>query len=167
MTRRRLILGLSVLAAVCFLYWFFQPYPASDADRVDNRLLDLATPYQSMETCWFSDGGSIGVGIVDRHGKRESFAMPAHLGDSNRYTRVFVGALHDGYPDAVEIADPEHTERMLISILEHMPDRTPDDADRLITRSCCSTDSGGTMKTEFCANKSRQSTAATRLAFAR
>jgi hypothetical protein len=127
MTRRRVILGLGVLAAVCFLYCFFQPLPAYNPARVDNRLLDLATPYQFVKTCWFSDGGSIGIEIVDRDGKRERFAIPAHMGDTNRYARVFAGAMYDRHAGAVEVVDPEHTKRMLISILAHMPDRTPDD----------------------------------------
>jgi hypothetical protein len=40
---------------------------------------------------------------------------------------VFVGALHDSETGAVEIAEPEHTKRMLICILRDYPHRTPYD----------------------------------------
>ena len=64
-----------------------------------------------------------GIEIVDRGGSREQFALPHHLGDTNRYTKVFVGALYDRKPGAEEISDPEHTKRMLIKILRKTPNR--------------------------------------------
>jgi hypothetical protein len=73
------------------------------------------------------DGGSIGIEIVDRAGRKEQFAIPAHLGDTNGRTRVFVGALYDRRPGAIEVADSENTKRMLIGILAATPERTPGD----------------------------------------
>ena len=73
------------------------------------------------------DGGSIGIEIVDRAGLKEQFAIPAHLGDTNRYNKVFVGAMHDRKPGAIEVTDSENTKRMLIKILGAAPGRTAHD----------------------------------------
>ncbi len=73
------------------------------------------------------DGGSIGIEIVDRDGRREQFAIPARLGDTNPHTKVFVGAMHDRKAGAIEVTDSEHTKRMLIQILAATPGRTPQD----------------------------------------
>lgn len=63
--------------------------------------------------------------IVDWDGKKEQFAIPCHLGETNCYDKVFVGAMYDSKPGAVEVKDPEHTKRMLINALQSRPDRTP------------------------------------------
>ena len=56
--------------------------------------------------------------------RSEQFAIPAHLGDTNRYNRIFVGAMHDRKPESVEIDKPEDTKRMLVCILQDYPNRT-------------------------------------------
>jgi hypothetical protein len=128
-----LVVGAVVVVGVLFLA--FQNGPTYDPARVHPRLRDLREPYQSIRACFFLDGGSIGIKIVDRDGHREDFAIRAHLGDKDSYTRVFVGALHDQSPDAVEISDPEHTRRMLTRIIADRPDRSAyDDADVLLLR---------------------------------
>lgn len=73
------------------------------------------------------DGGSVGIVIVDREGRTEQFALPAHLGDPNPYSKVFIGAMHDRKPGAVEIVNPEHTKRMLVCILQDCSNRTVGD----------------------------------------
>ena len=79
------------------------------------------------------DGGSIGIEITDRFGLKEQFAIPAHLGDTNRYDKVFVGALHDSKPGSIQVADSENTKRMLIQILAAAPGRSPHDDFCLMT----------------------------------
>ena len=127
MTRRRLSLAVALLLASGALYWFFRPSAGYDIDRVDARLRSLRTPYQLVKTAYYLDGGSIGIEIVDSDARREQFCLPSHLGDTNRYSRVFVGALYDRKPRAVEITEPEQTKRMLIQALADMPKRTADD----------------------------------------
>jgi len=111
-----------VVAVGMALSW---PGPRYDTKLVDDRLRSLETPYRTVKAVQYLDGGSVGMEIVDRTGKKEQFAIPAHLGETNRYVRVFVGALHDRKAGAVEIAQPEHTKRMLFCILRDAPYRTP------------------------------------------
>ena len=124
---RKICLGIALTVTAVVVLMVFQPGPSYDANMVDSRLSALQPPYRSVNTCYYADGGSIGINIVDRVGKREQFAIPAHLGETNRYSKVFVGALHDSEAGALEIHDPENTKRMLICILRDMPDRTPYD----------------------------------------
>src|SRR5262245_49951689 len=98
---------------VCIAAWLLQALPSYDIKRVEPRLLALETPYQSVTTSFFWDGGSMGIEIVDRNGKHEMFAIPSHLGEPEHYTKVFVGAIYDRRPNAVEVSDPEDTKRML------------------------------------------------------
>jgi hypothetical protein len=104
--------------------WPFRPAAGYDIERVHPRLRALSQPYQSVATRYYMDGGSIGIEITGTDGRQVQFAIPAHLGDTNRYSRVFVGAMHDRKPEAVEVAEPEQTKRMLICILKEYPHRT-------------------------------------------
>ena len=120
-------LATGVVAGALFV--IFQPGPSYDLPKVDPRLSGLRAPYQKVKTYYWADGGSIGIKIVDRDGRQEQFAIRAKLGDTNPYTRVYVGALNDRLPGAVEVGEPEHTRRMLTRILSDYPNRTPwDDA---------------------------------------
>lgn len=110
-----------VAVAACWLFWPELPF---DMERVHPRLRALQQPYRSVTTAFYCDGGSVGMEIVDRDGRREQFAIPAHLGDKNPYAKVFVGATYDDKPEAVEIEEPEHTKRMLVCILQDYPNRT-------------------------------------------
>jgi len=121
--KKAILLGVLVLIAAMAL-WCVRPTPTYDIAQVHSRLRALQQPYQSVKTGYYADGGSIGIEIVDRDGRREQFAIPAHLGDTNRYTKVYVGALHDRKPEAIEIVQPEHTRRMLVCILHDNPKRT-------------------------------------------
>ncbi|MHB9010355.1 MAG: hypothetical protein ACYDC1_25905 [Limisphaerales bacterium] len=127
MTWRRIIVGVGVAMVLGLTFSLFHPYGSYDPARVDRSLLDLSTPYRSVEACYFWDGGSIGIELVDRDGKRQQFAIPAHMGDTDPHSRVFVGALHDRHAGAVEVADPEHTKHMLVRILADKTHRTPDE----------------------------------------
>lgn len=112
------------------MFVIFQNGPSYDLRKVHPRLSSLRQPYRKVETCFWTDGGSIGIKILDRDGHEEQFAIRAKLGDPTPYTRVFVGALNDTFPAAVEVSDPEHTRWMLIRILSDRTDRTPwDDGD--------------------------------------
>jgi len=106
-----------VLIVAGVLFIVFQPVPKYDIQQVHPRLRILQQPFQSVKAFFFWDGGSIGIEIVDRDGRREEFAIPSHLGENDHYTKVFVGAIYDQKSGAVEIAQPEQTKRMLICIL--------------------------------------------------
>jgi len=122
--RKKVIIICCLIAVAVLAFWFFRPASSYDIQRVDSRLRALQQPYRSVKTGYYMDGGSIGIEIVDRDGRMEQFAIPSHLGDTNRYTKVFVGAMHDRKPGAVEIIEPEHTKRMLVCILQDYPNRT-------------------------------------------
>jgi len=122
--RKKLIIVAILAATAVAAFWFFQPAPRYDIGFVHPRLRALQQPYQSVKTRHYMDGGSIGVEIIDRDGHREQFAIPSHLGEKNRYTKVFVGAMYDRKREAIEIAEPEHTKRMLVCILQDYPNRT-------------------------------------------
>ena len=122
MRKKVIIVVLVVTAVVAF--WFFQPAPRYDIGLVHSRLRALQQPYQSVKTGYYMDGGSIGIEIIDRDGHREQFAIPSHLGDTNRYMKVFVGAMDDRKPEAIEVVESEHTKRMLVCILQDYPNRT-------------------------------------------
>ena len=125
--KRSIVIWAGLFPVACFAFWSFRPSPSYDLARVEPRLRSLQQPYQSVATSYYTDGGSVGIEIVDREGRREQFAIPAHLGDTNRYMRVFVGAMYDRKPGTIEVADSEHTKRMLIHVLAAMPHRTPHD----------------------------------------
>ena len=122
--RKKVIVVCCLIAVAVLAVWFFQAPPGFKIERVDNRLRALQEPYRSVKTHYYMDGGSIGIEIVDREGRMEQFAIPSHLGDTNRYKKVFVGAMHHRKPGAVEIIEPKDTKRMLICILKDYPNRT-------------------------------------------
>ena len=124
MQKKHAIICSGLVALACIAYWFFRPSPSCDISRVEPRLRALQEPYQHVKTAYYLDGGSIGIEITDRDGKTEQFAIPAHLGDTNRYTIVYVGAMFDRKPGAVQVSDSEQTKRMLVQILASMPHRT-------------------------------------------
>lgn len=122
--RKTIVIICGLVAMAAGAVWFFQRAPRYDIQRVDPRLRALHQPYRSVKTAYYTDGGSVGIEIVDRDGRSEQFAIPSHLGETNRYTRVFVGAMHDRGPSAAEILEPEDTKRMLICVLQDYPNRT-------------------------------------------
>lgn len=115
--RKKVIVPLALigLVAVCIGLWPSQHY---DPTRVHPSLRKLATPYQSVFTSYFLDGGSVGVRITDRDGRVAAFALPVGSGPGRSYPRLFVGTTHCSDTNAVEIAFTEDTRRMLISIID-------------------------------------------------
>lgn len=127
------LLGAVVVAGVLFM--ILQSGPSYDLHKVHPRLASLQQPYRKVKAYYWADGGSIGIKIIDRDGRQEQFALRAKLGETDRYTRVFVGSLNDSLPGAVEIDEPEHTRRMLTRVLSDYPSRTPwDDANLMSLR---------------------------------
>jgi len=116
--KKLLIVGLLLVGAV-FMVWIW-PSPSYDIAQVHPRLRALRTPYRSVRTDYFLDGGSVGVTIVDRDGQMLQAALPVSDGpgeDNKRYDRVFLGLKYlgqTGAVDVVEIMAPEHSKRMLI-----------------------------------------------------
>ena len=115
--RRTLILGVCVLASVvtAILAW---PTAHYDVSRVHPSLRELATPYRSVFTGYYLDGGSIGITIVDREGRKLLLALPVSSEGGRSYPRLFIGAKHARETNAVEVVLSEDTRRMLISIIE-------------------------------------------------
>lgn len=124
---KKLIIICSLVAVAVVAFWFFCPPPGYDIQRVEPRLSALQKPYQSVKTFYYWDGGTIAIEIVGRGGRTEQFAIPSHLGETNQYAKVFVGALYDRKPGAAEVADSEQTKRMLAHIIASKPNRTPDE----------------------------------------
>jgi hypothetical protein len=115
--RKTLIISLvffAILAVACLLW----PTASYDLNRVHPSLRQLATPYQSVGTSDCLDGGSIGVVIVDRDGRRLLLALPVSYQDGRKYPQLFIGATHTSKTGAVEVAFSEDTRRMLISVIE-------------------------------------------------
>jgi hypothetical protein len=126
MHKKPVIICSALLFVACVAFWIFRPSPRYDAALVEPRLLALKEPYRNVTTAYYADGGSIGIQIIDRDGRKEQFAIPARLGEKNHYTKVFIGAMYDQKPGAIEVSDSEQTRLMLIHVLESMPDRSPD-----------------------------------------
>jgi hypothetical protein len=127
MQKKHVITCVGLIALACLTFWFFRPSPSYDITRVEPRLRALRKPYQHVKTAYYPDGGSVGIEITDRDGKVEQFAIPAHLGGTNRYNSVYVGAMHDRKPGAILVSDSEQTKRMLIHVLASTPNRTEND----------------------------------------
>jgi len=125
--KNRVVICVGLVALGCIAFWFFRPSPGYDITRVEPRLSSLQEPYQRIKTALYLDGGSVGIEITDRDGKTEQFAIPSRLEETNRYTKVYVGAMYDSKPGAVLVSDSEQTKRMLIHVLAAMPNRKPDD----------------------------------------
>ena len=125
--RRKITLIALLLLALVVAFLILQPGPSYDISRVDPRCEPFKRRTRTFWTEFFWDGGSIGIEITDRDGAQQQFAIPAHLGDARPYSRVFVGALYDSRPGAVEIAEPEDTKRMLVCILRDSSHRDAND----------------------------------------
>jgi hypothetical protein len=115
--RKKLFIAfaLVITSVVVVLAW---PTAGYDISRVHPSLSELATPYQSVSTGYFADGGSISITIVDRAGRRLEMALPVSSDHGRSYPQHFIGATHISESGAVEIAFTDDTRRMLISIIE-------------------------------------------------
>jgi hypothetical protein len=115
--RKKLVISLFLLAILvaAVLLW---PTASYDINRVHPSLGELATPYQSVSTDYYLDGGSIGITIVDRDAHKLQLALPVSQ-RGRSYPRLFVGATYSSKTGAVEVAFSEDTRRMLISVIEH------------------------------------------------
>jgi len=116
--RKKLVISLSLLAilVVAVLLW---PTAGYDISRVHPNLRELATPYQSVSTGYYLDGGSIGITIVDRDARKLELALPVSSERGRSYPQLFIGATYSSKTGAVEVAFSEDTRRMLISVIEH------------------------------------------------
>lgn len=116
--RKKLIISglLFAILAAAVLLW---PAAGYDISRVHSSLRELATPYQSVSTSYYLDGGSIGITIVDRDARRLELALPVSSEAGRSYPQLFIGATHSSKTGAVEVAFSADTRRMLISVIEH------------------------------------------------
>src|SRR5689334_20903482 len=115
--RKKLMIGAAILALpLIIVFWW--PSAGYDPNRVHSSLRELKTPYQSVDTSFFLDGGSIGISIADRDSNRLELALPVSAGAPNCYPRLFIGAVHTNKAVTTEVQFSEDTRRMLISLIE-------------------------------------------------
>ena len=112
--------------ALVLVGWCLWTIPRYDLSAVEPRLIRLTTPYQRVECSYFMDGGSVGIEILDHNGQQEQFALPAHMGEPNPYSKVFVGAMYDRRPGATLVHDSLATKQMLIQVLIDSRNLNPD-----------------------------------------
>ena len=120
-----------VLALLVIFLW---PTAGYDISRVYPKLRELSSPYQSVKTAYYLDGGSIGVAITDRDGHKLELALPVSAKNGRSYPQLFVGAMHASKTNAVEVEFAEDTRRMLISTIEEFRTRIDSDAALLALR---------------------------------
>jgi hypothetical protein len=115
--RRKLVISGSflVIMVAVLLLW---PTAGYDISKVHSSLRQLATPYQSVSTGYYLDGGSIGITIVDREARKLELALPVSSEGGRRHPRLFIGATYASATSAVEVAYTADTRRMLITIVE-------------------------------------------------
>jgi len=116
------VLLLAILVAAVLLW----PTAGYDISKVHSSLRELVTPYQSVSTGYYLDGGSIGITIIDRDARRGEFAWPVSSERGRSCPKLFIGATHSSKTGPVEVAFSGDTRRMLISAIEHH--RTSDDS---------------------------------------
>jgi len=115
---KKLLISISLLVIVvaALVLW---PTAGYDITQVHPSLRELATPYQSVNTGYYLDGGSIGITIIDRDARRLELALPVSSERGRSYPKLFIGATHSSKTGAVEVAFSEDSRRMLISVIEH------------------------------------------------
>ena len=77
------------LSALCVIFlvasvWIFRPIHSPNTGAISTSLSELREPYQSIETSYFLDGGSVGIRIVDAGGREARFCVRADLGDGKQ-----------------------------------------------------------------------------------
>src|SRR5882672_6767169 len=99
--RKKVVIVICLLAVVvtALLLW---PTAGYEISRVHPGLRELAAPYQSVWTGEYMDGGSIGITIVDRDGRKLQLALPLSSESRRSYSQLFVGATHSSKTGAVE-----------------------------------------------------------------
>lgn len=117
MTRIRISISVVVAVGLGLLLWRPNAY---DRSQVHPAVRDLPRPFQKVNAEYYLDGGSVGLEITDRTGHITRLAIPVGggPGDSRRYHRLFLGALHARNSNAVEVAFSKDTRRYLTEILQ-------------------------------------------------
>lgn len=123
------VVALAALAAFVLLC-----SPTYDMARVHPSIRILQQPFRSVTADYYLDGGSIGMDITDRDGRRLKLAIPIYdgPGDPRTYHRLFLGARHSSYTGAVEVAFTEDTRRFLCDIISRQAVPGPDRDSALI-----------------------------------
>ncbi len=87
--------------------------------KVHPDLRSLNLPLQRIQAHYYFDGGSLGMEIVDRDGKRVELSMPNwHTADDDTFYKfIYVGAKYK--PKGAPMTPLDiHTKRFLIELLE-------------------------------------------------
>jgi len=114
---QRCLITFGVISALALL-WIFRPYATPDPDAVSKHLSELQEPFQSVDTAYFLDGGSVGIRVVDAQGERADFCLRAAMGDGDRkYERLYFGALHYTDEPSAEILQPSETILRLLEVV--------------------------------------------------
>lgn len=103
-----------VIAAL--LLWFWPKY---DLSQVHPRLRNLKRPYQYVDTAYFLDGGTVGVGIVDRDGQilRLCFPYGCNSRDETIYDRMLLDTCYPDNPHAVEVPYTDDSKEYVAEII--------------------------------------------------
>jgi len=100
------------------LIWIFRPYSSSDKGAISKHLTELEEPFRSVETTHYLDGGSVGVRIVDERGREANFCLRADIGGgTQKYERLYYGALHYSEEPSFEISQSSDTILRLLEIM--------------------------------------------------
>jgi hypothetical protein len=109
----------TVVTLVAAATWLLWPRGSYDISKVHASLRQLQTPYRSVWTSFYLDGGTIAIRIVDRDGRKAEFLAPVFNSPRPpRYDHLFVGGLSVNSTNLIRIQDPEHTKQMLVEIID-------------------------------------------------
>jgi len=100
---------------------YFCLSPRYDISQVHPSIRDLKPPYRQVKANYFLDGGSIGMEITDHDGQKLQLAIPISdgIGDARTYHRLYLGAKHTSFSNAVEVAFTADTRKFLVDMLDN------------------------------------------------
>ena len=118
--RKRIVIVLASLMMVLIAILFLAS-PSYDVSSVHPSIRNLQQPYRLVTAHYYLDGGSIGLEITDRNGKKLQLVIPIYdgPGDKNTYHRLFVGATDSRDKGAVEVPFTDYTRRMIVPLREN------------------------------------------------
>ncbi len=118
------VAGALIVAAI-----FLWPF-SFDLRRVHPSIRDLQKPYRSVTADYYLDGGSVGLDITDRDGRRVQLAIPVYdgPGDPQMHHRLFIGSTYVSQTrtGATEVAFTPDTKRYLADIIDRHATPGPD-----------------------------------------
>lgn len=140
LTLRRKFLCAATVLILAAAIWFVWPRGYYRLSRVHTSLRQLQTPYRTVWTSFYLDGGSVAIRIVDRDGRSVEFLSPVFIDSPRppRYERLFYGSISLSSTNLVEIPQPKDTERMLADMSALGPSEIPSLSDFAVRRATMS-----------------------------